>query len=866
MSIEMNNIRGIKPTRMLRAQDYLIEIADTDVLIVSRKDMTYQVDLGYMVQYLSSLISKHELGLGNVDNTADRNKPLSLAVENAMSDKATLIDGLIPAAILPGYMDSTIEVDNFGALPMPGGSSQIYITRDTNKTYRWTGTTYVVINETLALGYTAGTAFPGNKGQLAYDHSLRMDNPHGVRAADIGLERVNNTSDLDKPVTNAMHTALATKADLINGVVPVSQLPGFIDDVIEVLDVSDLPVVGERGKIYITIDSNSLYAWSGAIYRPITPTVRIGTGVGDAYPGERGLADRADITRLESLVSDGITNHVSLRNNPHQVTKDQIGLSNVDNTSDLDKPISSAMQTALDGKLALTNGIVPSSYLPSYVDDVVEVADITTAPNGEAGKVYVDLSSNKSYRWAGLSGYVEISKSLAIGTSSGTAMEGSRHTEFLKKTEIVDVIRPIHQTSNQAVLSEKALVDLVEASRSWLSFPSVADFPSTGQEKQFYLATLSGGLFGWSSNRGVYFPIAKDTPKSGVSSLSYPYYTGANSSIKIDSDGEYNWFDPNGTTYNFTLASGVNSGYPAIPASWVVAKRSYAYSNRSTFFDGSTTMGTSGREGFETSSLKVPTIFEITAANGKVFAIRSDSRNISEVTGTMAPVDYPIPAGGTLNGTMYQVSGTKIAIQSGDDTLIWTMNTNVWETIPAVGAYKPSGSTIPLMCGVGQTGSVWGMAYPIAMEGPNGDGSDDYIAWKRPDALDSTGPEVYDRIEGEGRPSVTLYGPYYVKFGSLGVRTEIRSVGGRNIPQIQSEPLSMGGDPISEISTIYDPNGRVEWFVYFADGSLSEVKLPTSLNLSHDKLIAYPSSYDMSTSGFISGSLYTVNGAVKAVP
>lgn len=54
---------------------------------------------------------------------------------------------------------------------------------------------------------------------------------------------------------------------------------------------------------------------------------------------------------------------------------------------------------------------MPSSQLPSYVDDVIEVTDFATLPvTGETGKIYITLDTNKTYRWTG-STYVEISSS-----------------------------------------------------------------------------------------------------------------------------------------------------------------------------------------------------------------------------------------------------------------------------------------------------------------------------------------------------------------------------------------------------------------------------------------------------------------------
>lgn len=70
--------------------------------------------------------------------------------------------------------------------------------------------------------------------------------------------------------------------------------------------------------------------------------------------------------------------------------------------------------------------LIPSSYLPSYVDDVIEVSNYASLPaSGESGKIYVTLDDGKTYRWGGTS-YAEISASLTIGTDASTAFAGDR--------------------------------------------------------------------------------------------------------------------------------------------------------------------------------------------------------------------------------------------------------------------------------------------------------------------------------------------------------------------------------------------------------------------------------------------------------
>jgi hypothetical protein len=63
-----------------------------------------------------------------------------------------------------------------------------------------------------------------------------------------------------------INTQLSTKADLVDGVVPASQLPSYVDDVLEFADFASFPVEGETGKIYVALDSNKTYRWSGSTY------------------------------------------------------------------------------------------------------------------------------------------------------------------------------------------------------------------------------------------------------------------------------------------------------------------------------------------------------------------------------------------------------------------------------------------------------------------------------------------------------------------------------------------------------------------------------------------------------------------------
>lgn len=119
-----------------------------------------------------------------------------------------------------------------------------------------------------------------------------------------------------------------------------------------------------------------------------------------------------------------------------------------------------------------STGKIEATQLPSYVDDIIEgyydyegsknfyqssEFDAESKLDPEAGKIYVDLLTNKSYRWGG-SQYVEISSSLALGETEGTAYQGSRgkalEDAFEWLTEMLDEVDTV--ITSEADLDSRA--------------------------------------------------------------------------------------------------------------------------------------------------------------------------------------------------------------------------------------------------------------------------------------------------------------------------------------------------------------------------------------------------------------------------
>ena len=102
-------------------------------------------------------------------------------------------NGLVLSSQLPSYVDDVLEYSSQSAFPSTGQTGKIYIAQDTNKTYRWSGSAYVEISASLALGETSSTAYRGDRGKIAYDHAT--DSSRLTTAQPSGLYKIATTSE-----------------------------------------------------------------------------------------------------------------------------------------------------------------------------------------------------------------------------------------------------------------------------------------------------------------------------------------------------------------------------------------------------------------------------------------------------------------------------------------------------------------------------------------------------------------------------------------------------------------------------------------------------------------------------------------------
>ena len=119
---------------------------------------------------------------------------LDASLKGAANGVAELdANGKVLTSQLPSFVDDVIEAENFAVLPNEGETGKIYVTLDNNKTYRWSGSAYVEISASLALGETDSTAYRGDRGKVAYDHATDANKISSAVAS--GMYKVAGTAD-----------------------------------------------------------------------------------------------------------------------------------------------------------------------------------------------------------------------------------------------------------------------------------------------------------------------------------------------------------------------------------------------------------------------------------------------------------------------------------------------------------------------------------------------------------------------------------------------------------------------------------------------------------------------------------------------
>ncbi|MFB0904159.1 MAG: ice-binding family protein [Nonlabens sp.] len=402
---------------------------------------------------IASGISKSKVGLSNVDNTADDAKPVSSATQSALDLKvetssrgaengvASLVSGKIPSEQIPSISFTSVNVvpAESDMLNLSSIVGSIAIRTDQNKNYVLSQADASILSNWVEL-LTPGSPVQSVNGKTG---SVLLNK------TDFSLNNVDNTADLNKPIS--------------------TETKNYIDGQIST-EAADA-TASATGKIKLAGDL------AGTAVLPQVATAAITT------------TKLADYAVTDSKVGSGIS-------------KSKVGLTNVDNTSDSNKPVSTDTQYALDLKLDSStlglangaasldaNGKVPSSQIPSLSVSSIEVVNSEAAmlalPDVE-GTTAIRTDNNKNYILSqadasNLSNWIQ----LATPDASIQSVNGQTGTVLLTKADLSlaninntsDADKPLSSAATQAIdlkenLSNKS-VDLNMDADSDLKYPSV---------------------------------------------------------------------------------------------------------------------------------------------------------------------------------------------------------------------------------------------------------------------------------------------------------------------------------------------------------------------------------------------------------
>jgi hypothetical protein len=308
-------------------------------------------------------LDKSVVGLGNVDNTADADKPVSTAVQTALnakenaankSDVTTLgtSDVLFPTQnAVKTYVDAQIS-----NATIPDATTtlkgKIKLAGDLNGTADLPTVPGLLTKEPLIAAGTTSQYWRGDKTWQTLDKSV------------VGLGNVDNTADVDKPISTAVQTALNAKENAANK--------------------SDVTTLGTSDVLFPTQNAVKTYV-DTQITANATPdataTVKGKIKLTNDLGGTADLPTVPALANKENTIAAGTTTQYWRGDKTWQtLDKSAVGLGSVDNTSDADKPISTAVQTALNAK---ENAANKSDVTTLGTSDVL-------FPTQKAVKTYVD--------------------------------------------------------------------------------------------------------------------------------------------------------------------------------------------------------------------------------------------------------------------------------------------------------------------------------------------------------------------------------------------------------------------------------------------------------------------------------------------
>jgi trimeric autotransporter adhesin len=380
-------------------------------------------------------ITNSMVGLGNVDNTSDANKPVSTATQTALDLKAPLASPTFTGT--PSLPTGTTGVtqstgDNSTKLATTEFVTTKLASGAPDATTTATGKIQLAgdLGGTAALPTVPGLALKANSSDVTNSLALKapINNPTftgtvgGITNSMVGLGNVDNTSDANKPVSTATQTALDLKAPLASPTFTgTPSLPTGTTAITQ--------SAGDNSTKLATTEFVTTKLASGAPDATTTATGKVqlagdlgGTASAPTVPGLALKANTTDVN--SSLALKAPINNPTFTGTVGGITNSMVGLGNVDNTSDANKPVSTATQTALDLKAPLASPTFTGTpSLPTGTTAITQSAGDNSTKLATTEFVTTKLASGAPDATTTATGKVQLAGDLG-GTASSPTVPG----------------------------------------------------------------------------------------------------------------------------------------------------------------------------------------------------------------------------------------------------------------------------------------------------------------------------------------------------------------------------------------------------------------------------------------------------------
>jgi hypothetical protein len=359
-------------------------------------------------------------------------------------------NGLVSPSQLPSYIDNIVEYSTVNNFPTLGVAGTIYIDTSTKASYRWSGSAYINV------GQSGGTV------------------------------TVNFTDILSKPTTLAGYGILdGVSSTLIGadsglatlgptGKLTTSQMPAAVDQIVEIGTYTSLPVQGSTSVIYLTLDDNKIYRFSGSAYIEISSagtadeaikfhTPRTISATGDVIWTSQPFDGSTNVSSVANLKASGVT-----AGTYNKVTVNSKGI------------VTAALNEDLYTKLEVDSAIYNST--PSFTN-------LRDKPNSIATFGITDAYTKS-----------EVDAAIGTATPAWSTLQG-------KPTTIIGFgITDAVSTANVGVSVASLVSGLVPASQlpsyvdDVVEFSTLAAFPSEGETGKIYVALDTNLSYRWSGS------------------------------------------------------------------------------------------------------------------------------------------------------------------------------------------------------------------------------------------------------------------------------------------------------------------------------------------------------------------------------